>query len=73
MIKLIKRLCYFFLIRSLEIELHDRQEAMRLPMTVDEYTTLLIRFENTKSHLAIARSERDALLPPGSRRTYTVA
>ncbi|MBV5337565.1 MAG: hypothetical protein J0653_06360 [Deltaproteobacteria bacterium] len=71
--KFFKRLCYSFLVRSLEIELNDRQEAMRLPMTVTDYTTAMIRYEDTKRQLANARAERDALLPPGSRRTYTVA
>ena len=68
----IRRACLWFLIRELERELHDRREMMRLPMCIGEYTTLFISIEKTRSDLARARSEYNALLPVGQRRTYKV-
>ena len=69
----IRRACLWFLIRELERELHDRREMMRLPMHIGEYTTLFISIEKTSNDLARARSEYNALLPVGQRKTWKTA
>ena len=69
----IRRAYLWFLIRELERELHDRREMMRLPMCVTEYTTLFISVEQTSNELARARSEYNALLPVGQRKTWKTA
>ena len=69
----IRRACLWFLIRELERELHDRREMMRLPMCVTDYTTLFISTEQTSGELARARSEYNALLPVGKRKTWASA
>ena len=69
----IRRACLWFLIRELERELHDRREMMRLSMCVTDYTTLFISCEKTSSELARARSEYNALLPIGQRKTWRTA
>ena len=69
----IRRAYLWFLIRELERELHDRREMMRLPMCIGEYTTLFISVEQTSNELARARSEYNALLPVGQRKTWKTA
>ena len=69
----IRRACLWFLIRELERELHDRREMIRLPAPCDEYTTWFIAIEHTRIELARARSEYNALLPVGQRKTWKTA
>lgn len=69
----IRRACLWLLIRDLERELHDRQNSIHLPAPIYEYTTKFIEIEKTRSELVKARSEYNALLPAGSRKTWKVA
>lgn len=72
-INFLNRVFLSFIVRSLEIQLNDLREMMRLPMACDEYTTLFIRHEEVSAELAKARAYRDSLMPVGQRRTYEVA
>ena len=69
----IRRACLWFLIRELERELHDRQNALSLPAPCDDYTTKFIAIEQTRIELTKARSEYNALLPIGQRKTWRTA
>lgn len=72
-INFLNRVFLSFIVRSLEIQLNDLREMMRLPMACDEYTALFIRHEEVSKELAKARAYRDSFLQPGNRKTYRTA
>ena len=72
-INLLRRVCLYFVIRSLEIRLHDQSLVLRSSLSADHFITVLIERENTKRELAKARSEYSALLPIGKCKTWGVA
>ena len=72
-INLLRRACLYFVIRSLEIRLHDQTRTLRENLPTDNFMSILIERENTKRELAKARSEYSALLPIGKRKVWGVA
>lgn len=72
LINLFRRACLWFVIRSLQTELSDIQNAMRTSLSVEQFTAALIRQTDIKRELQKAQHEYSALLPVGVVRTWAI-
>lgn len=73
MIRAARRAFALFRIRSLEIQLHGMNDAMQL--VTDEETRIAISLarHQVRRDLTEARANYNKLLPPGERRTWSMA
>lgn len=71
--KTLLRLCYWFQIRSLERQLHDQRDALRVVRTANDFTRIAIAAEETKRDLVRARAGYEATFAPGVRHTWRQA
>lgn len=60
-------------IRSLEIELQGQTDALAAVRDVDLHMRIAAARRITKRELAKARADYNAMLPPGTRRTWSAA
>ena len=70
---LLKRWWLSFLIRSEEIHLEDLQRVSREIKDARTYINLTMAIYDARNELAKLRSEYNALLPVGQRKTWKVA
>lgn len=73
LINLIQRGMTKFMIRSLERELHDQMNALGYVKSVSDFKRISLSAADTRRHLAYYRSEYNALLPIGQRKTWANA
>jgi hypothetical protein len=71
-LKLLRRALALYRMRCLEIELHDRTEALR-NVSADELTTLCRSRQRIQRELLVARQRYIATLAPGDCPTWRVA
>lgn len=69
----IRRAVALFLVRSLEIRLHDQISALQVVTDRDVRDQITAALRVTRRELAAARANYIALLPPGTRRTWAFA
>lgn len=66
----IRRLFALFLVRSLEIRLHDQNNAIASVTDADVLMAVIAARNITRRELAKARADYQALLAPGERITW---
>lgn len=72
-ISTLRRLVAGYRVRTLEIELQGQTDALAAVRDVDLHMRIAAARRITKRDLAKARADYNALLPPGTRRTWSAA
>ncbi len=73
LVKFFKRCAAWCVMRSLEIQLHGQDQAMRDCLDAQTREHIAVSRTYTRKELAKARADYIALLPPGQRRTFKTA
>ena len=73
LVRFFKRCAAWYVVRSLEIQLHGQDQAMRDCLDAQTREHIAVSRTYTRHELAKARADYIALLPPGQRRTFKTA
>lgn len=73
LVQILRRLLALFKVRSLEIRLHDQNEALLAVRDTDTRIEISISKRRTQRELANARARYTELLPVGVRETWRTA
>lgn len=71
--KTLIRICYWFVMRSLERQFYDELRCMKECSSRDTYWRIYMAHQVTRKELAKARSSYVAMLPVGKRKTWADA